>query len=183
MNAKQPAVDPLKLTGALLAGWYLCACASNPNFGHFIDGVDLLIHEAGHWIFIFFGEFMHILGGSLLQVLMPIIFVGYFFLRREYYSTGLMMSWVGYTIIMVAGYMNDAIVMRLPLLGGDNSIHDWNVLFVMTNQLSNTYRIAHVFLGIGWIVMICGIVCCLWFSLSKPFRSAILARFARVHES
>jgi len=39
----------------------------------FIHGIDLVFHEAGHVIFGFFGEFLAVLGGSLTQVLMPLI--------------------------------------------------------------------------------------------------------------
>ena len=39
----------------------------------FIHGIDLVFHEAGHVIFGFFGEFLAVLGGSLTQVLMPMI--------------------------------------------------------------------------------------------------------------
>ena len=37
----------------------------------FIHGIDLIFHEAGHVIFGFFGQFLAVLGGSLMQVLIP----------------------------------------------------------------------------------------------------------------
>lgn len=36
---------------------------------HFIDGVNLLIHEAGHVFFGFFGDVLGTAGGTLLQLL------------------------------------------------------------------------------------------------------------------
>jgi hypothetical protein len=44
----------------------------------FIHGVDLIIHEAGHAIFLLFGHFPHMLGGSLLEVAVPALCAGYF---------------------------------------------------------------------------------------------------------
>ncbi|MBP9812342.1 zinc ribbon domain-containing protein, partial [Candidatus Gracilibacteria bacterium] len=44
----------------------------------FIHGVNLIFHEAGHVIFMPFGKFMTILGGSLFQCMLPAILVGVF---------------------------------------------------------------------------------------------------------
>lgn len=40
-----------------------------------VHAFDLLVHEAGHFFFRFFGRFMMIAGGSLLQLLLPALFV------------------------------------------------------------------------------------------------------------
>jgi hypothetical protein len=42
----------------------------------FMHLVDLIFHEAGHVLFIPFDRFMTILGGSLTQLLMPIMVLG-----------------------------------------------------------------------------------------------------------
>lgn len=38
-----------------------------------LDNVNLVFHEAGHVIFALGGEFIGILGGSLMQVLIPVV--------------------------------------------------------------------------------------------------------------
>ena len=63
-----------------LVGLYGVVCAVNPKTYRFLDRVDLVFHEAGHLIFGFFGEFIGVLGGSLMQVLIPAIVTGYFIL-------------------------------------------------------------------------------------------------------
>ena len=50
---------------------------------HFLDGVNLAIHEAGHLLFGFDGETLQFLGGTLLQVLFPAAFVFEFARRRD----------------------------------------------------------------------------------------------------
>ena len=50
---------------------------------HLLDGVNLLLHEAGHVVFGVAGEFLHFLGGTLGQLFFPIAFVVYFWRRRE----------------------------------------------------------------------------------------------------
>ena len=42
----------------------------------FLHLINLLFHEAGHIIFSPFGQFMTMLGGSLMQVLVPIVCAG-----------------------------------------------------------------------------------------------------------
>src|SRR4051812_24863367 len=44
---------------------------------------DLVFHEAGHVIFGFFGRFLTVLGGSLLQCLVPIILAVAFLRQRN----------------------------------------------------------------------------------------------------
>ena len=40
---------------------------------NFLHLIDLVFHEAGHIIFGFFGRFIAVLGGSLNQVLIPVV--------------------------------------------------------------------------------------------------------------
>ncbi|MEI6660397.1 MAG: hypothetical protein WCK91_03170 [bacterium] len=138
----------------------------NENW-NMIDGVDLLIHEAGHWIFSFFGEFITVLGGSLNQILIPCVFTGYFFLRREYYSASIVLFWVGQNILNVATYMGDSIVQQLPLLGGDGSNHDWAFLLTRMGVIQNTEAISSAFRDFGILVFIFAMLGCLYFSVEK----------------
>jgi len=51
------------------------------NWGEYglIDNVDLVIHEAGHLFFKFFGKYIYTLGGTLMQIILPSIIFFYFF--------------------------------------------------------------------------------------------------------
>src|SRR5581483_9009640 len=97
---------------------------------------------AGHWIFAPFGEFIGILGGSLNQVLIPAVFVGYFWWRDQKWEASVVLFWLGVNFLEVAHYAADAVVMQLPLLGGDGVIHDWHYLLATTNTLAYTKEIA-----------------------------------------
>ena len=48
----------------------------------FVHLINLVFHEAGHIIFSPFGEFMTILGGSLMQVLIPLICAAAFLVQQ-----------------------------------------------------------------------------------------------------
>ena len=148
----------LKLALGLIFTWYFLSSALRPEQWHFIDNVDLIIHEAGHWIFIIFGQFMSVLGGSLTQIAIPFIFVLYFYFKKNIYSASILAMWCGYNIVNVAYYLSDSVYMRLPLLGGESSIHDWNYILSSLNLLNRTSAIASVVNAIGIFVIIAGAV-------------------------
>ena len=149
----QSRTDYVRIAVALAATAYFVYYATTPTEWHFIDNVNLIIHEAGHIIFLPFGEFMHILGGSLFQVIFPLIYVIYFYIRREYYSAALLLFWVGQNLINVSVYAGDAIAMQLPLLGGDSVIHDWNWLLSHLGILSYTPIVASTLYWLGVLVI------------------------------
>jgi hypothetical protein len=146
--------DPLKLIVAAVASLYFCWCAYDPSQWHLIDGVNLVIHEAGHLFFRPFGEFLMIAGGSLFQVIMPGLFVGYFCLQRQFYSASLVLFWVGESILNVSVYAADSIALQLPLLGGQDSIHDWNYMLSTLNLLSQTATISGTIRLLGTILIV-----------------------------
>jgi len=151
----------------LLFAWYFMNCALNQQDWHFIDNVDLIIHEAGHWIFIFFGEMISVIGGSFNQILIPFIFSVYFFLRRDFYSAYLIFMWFGYNIVNVSVYMSDALYMNLPLLGGDSVIHDWNYILGKFNLLNQAHLLGSITRTIGIFVIITGAVLAVRFGLKN----------------
>jgi hypothetical protein len=116
--------------------------------------VNLLIHEAGHLVFTPFGQFMTIAGGSLFQVILPAIFVGYFYWNDQPYSAALVMFWVGESILNVSVYAADSIAMRLPLLGGPDSTHDWNYMLSHLGLMASTTKIASMIRMAGTLVIV-----------------------------
>jgi hypothetical protein len=152
-NNDSPGVSRAKLAVAVIATLYFLWCAYDPYQWHLIDGVNLVIHEAGHLIFSPFGEFMMIAGGSLFQVIMPALFVGYFWYNAKYYSTALVLFWVGESILNVSVYAGDSVALQLPLLGGQDSMHDWNYLPSSLNLLPATAKIAGAIRLLGTVVI------------------------------
>ena len=142
-----------KLAVAVIATIYFAWCAIDPSRWHFIDGVNLVIHEAGHVVFSFLGEFMMIAGGSLFQVIMPALFVGYFIYNEKYYSAALVLFWVGESILNVSVYAGDSLALQLPLIGGEDSVHDWNYLLTSLNLLPATAKIAGAIRLLGTLVI------------------------------
>jgi len=162
MNQKLP-----KLIVAGIASAYFLWCAYDPTQWHLIDGVNLLIHEAGHIVFRPFGEFMMIAGGSLFQIIMPLLFVGYFAYHRKFYSAALVLFWVGESILNVSVYAADSLALQLPLLGGSDSMHDWNYLLSSLNLLPATAKVAGTIRVLGTLTVIGAGVGSFWFA-SRP---------------
>lgn len=107
--------------------WGLLVAMGRASWG-FLDGVNLIFHEAGHPLFSMGGEFLGALGGSVMQILVPGVCAGAFLWRGDAFGAGLCGIWTGQSLVGVSIYMADARAQRLPLLGGDDVIHDWNYL-------------------------------------------------------
>ena len=87
------------------------------------------IHEFGHVLFRPLGEFMTLLGGSLFQVLLPLIFGGVFLVKnRDPFAASVMLWWSAVAVMDVAPYIYDAYKPQHILLTGrtgDNGAHDF----------------------------------------------------------
>lgn len=146
--------DPVKTVIALAASGYFLWAAAHPSDWRFIDNFNLVMHEAGHIIFIPLGQFMTIAGGSLFQVIVPLVFALYFFRQKKTFSGALVLFVVGESLINVSVYAGDALLMQLPLLGGDDSIHDWNWMLDELGLLSHTREIAGGLRAVGLLTII-----------------------------
>lgn len=161
--------DPLMIAIASMAGAYFLWAALHPDEWRLIDGVNLLIHEAGHIFFMPFGEFLMIAGGSLLQVILPLVFAGYFYYHRKPYSCALVLLWVGESLLNVSVYAGDSVLMQLPLLGGNDSLHDWNYMLDRLGLLDHTPTIARAIRLAGSVMIVCAT---LWAVASARRRSS-----------
>jgi hypothetical protein len=125
--------------------------------------INLPFHEAGHLLFMPFGRFMTILGGSLGQILMPFICLATFVLRtRDPFGGSVALWWTAENFMDVAPYIDDARAMELILLGGftgqEADAHDWNNLLAMLGWLQHDHRLAQLSYGIGTALMLLALV-------------------------
>ena len=106
-----------------------------------LRGINLAIHEFGHFLFqpfgwAFFGETGVILGGSLTQVAFPLLFTGYFLFskkHRDLHAASVCFWWAAVNVAEVAIYANDARARELMLISGatgqESDGHDFYNLF------------------------------------------------------
>lgn len=140
--------------------------------------VNLPFHEAGHVLFRPFGKFVTTLGGTLGQLLIPLICGGSLLLKAHDYFGALVCAWwFGENFLDIAPYINDARAGVMPLLGGNTGqsspygFHDWEYLLTETGLLHYDHALAKLAHGAGAMLMIAALVCMAWI-LYRQFNKA-----------
>jgi hypothetical protein len=118
----------------------------------FLDFANLMIHEVGHPLFSIFGYTPMILGGTLMELLVPALCAVAFFWKREVAGTAFCLFWFFENCPYIGTYMADARAQNLPLVGSGD--HDWGILFGQWGLLAQDERIGGATRAIGWIGMI-----------------------------
>ena len=123
---------------------------------------NFLFHEGGHLIFgvlCFGNQFMTVLGGSLMQLLIPMACLAHFYIRKSTAGALFCVAWVGQNLIDIAFYMADAKQQVLILITGtsgtEGSFHDWRFLL-------DVFGLTKHAVGLGCVVFFFGCVLGLW---------------------
>jgi ABC-type Fe3+ transport system permease subunit len=155
----------LALTAALaIYGWI---CLRSPDTYRWLDSLDLAIHETGHLVFGFDGETLAVLGGTLLQLLVPMAFTEALWHQGDRHGATVPLWWLGQSCWNVARYVRDARTQALPLVGGGE--HDWTWLLSHWGVLARDQ-------AIGRTVYLAGVLCYLaaivggWLALQSAER-------------
>ena len=124
----------------------------------FMHFVNLPFHEAGHIIFMPLGRFIMFLGGTLGQLLMPIICMcALLITTRNTFGASASLWWLGQNFMDIAPYINDSRALNLILLGGvtgrEVEGHDWENILGTLGWLQYDHLIANISYTIGIIVM------------------------------
>jgi hypothetical protein len=124
----------------------------------FMHLINLPFHEAGHIVFAPLGDFMMSLGGSLLQVLIPLICAGAFlFQQDDPFGASVCVWWTGESLLDLSPYIDDARSLQLMLLGGPASEvegHDWEAILAALGWLHLDHSLARMAWGLGAALMI-----------------------------
>jgi hypothetical protein len=143
-----PLVRRLTSVGLALYGAYLLAHLGE---GSLLDGVDLAIHETGHLVFAPFGELVGFAGGTLMQLIMPALFVGYFVRGRDQHAASVALWWIGQNCANISVYAADARAQELPLVGGGE--HDWAYLLGHFGWLAHDQGVGRTFHTLAILLM------------------------------
>jgi hypothetical protein len=134
--------------------------------GSFLHLINLPFHEAGHIFFSPFGDFMTSLGGSLMQVIVPLTCVVAFARNNDMFGALVAAWWAGQSLVDLGPYIADARTLQLVLLGGATGAevegHDWEAVLIALGWLHRDRQLgmsAHV---IGSIAMIASIALAAW---------------------
>lgn len=121
-----------------------------------VDDINLVIHEAGHPLFGFFGELPGWWGGTLMELLVPGAIAIAFWYQRSALSLAFAAIWFFENLHYIAWYIADASIEALPLLGGGE--HDWNFLLTHYGLLQQDTQIAHVVNTLSYVGIVCSLV-------------------------
>lgn len=145
----------------LVCGWIFYRHLQDPMYGGIVKGLNLAIHEIGHVLFGFIGEFIGIAGGTILQLAAPLVAAWLFYRQRDFFAIAIAMCWLGTSFFDVALYAADARAGDLPLvgLGGGDPEHDWFIMLAETDLLNHDKAIGGIFRLFGIVSFVVG----LWF--------------------
>lgn len=158
-----------------ICAWIFFRHLQDPFYGGIVKGLNLAIHEIGHVMFGFLGEFIGIAGGTILQLVAPAVTVWLFYRQRDFFAIAIALCWLGTSFFDVAVYAADARAGDLPLvsLGGGDPQHDWFIMLAETDLLNHDKAVGGVFRMLGIVSFLCGLVFGGWLvKTSATFRKA-----------
>lgn len=133
----------------------------NRSFPHL---VNLVFHEAGHVLFRPFGDFMTVLGGSLMQLLVPLVFtLAFLFRQHDPFGAAVCLWWFAQSLMDLVPYIADARLQQMWLLGGVRGrdvpgIHDWNTILGTLGLLDFDQGVALLVAMTGRLVMLLALI-------------------------
>ena len=148
--------------GLVLALFVTVPATLRPLQGHLLDVVNLVFHEAGHVLLAFMGETAMLLGGSLLQLLIPAACVTAFLIRHDRYSAGVLTLWLAQSLASVAAYIRDAPTRQLELITGDPDTHDWWQLLGGWNALNLADPLGRLVAFLAFTAVVVGVTLAVW---------------------
>lgn len=173
-----------------LLSWWTLRFVSHPLDGDYVAGsflhlINLPFHEAGHIIFSPFGSFMMSLGGSLTQVLIPLVCAVEFVRRDDWFGAMAGIWWAGQNLIDLGPYIADARALQLVLLGGFTGAqvegHDWEAILTALGWLRYDRTLGYAAHWIGSLAMIGAIGYAAWVTVQMMRASAPAGAEATAH--
>lgn len=155
---------PVSAPALIASSVFIAAVSWFANSEHhwvpILDTANLAFHEAGHPLFGLVNSRLTVYGGTLGQLVFPVVATVAFWTRREAVSCAIAAAWLNENLWNVATYMADARTQVLPLVG--NGEHDWTHIFSRWGVLHLDTGIAGVVRMIGWAGMLWAWVWLAW---------------------
>jgi hypothetical protein len=119
------------------------------------------IHEFGHLVFMPFGGFMHLLGGSVFQAGLPLA-LGFVFLgRRDPFAAAVMLWWSAVAVMDIAPYVYDAqqpVQVLLTGRTGETGAHDFIDVLGDLGLLTRAQSVGHIMHRAGVVMLAAALV-------------------------
>jgi len=146
---------------AVWGWWFILMPMENGMIGNSpMHRVNLVFHEAGHVLLSPFGWFAGILGGSIGQLLMPlVVMIALCWRNQDNFGASLGLWWLSQSLMDLAPYIADARSRQLVLLGGGTGrdqpgAHDWYNILSNLGWLDHDHAIAYAVDMTGQVLML-----------------------------
>ena len=152
-DSEQPTISWGRAAVLALVAWQAAVPLRDSDWGLF-GGITFGVHELGHLVFALTGnEYLTVLGGSLLQLLVPLGAVWLMRDRDDALGVAVAVLWLAASLGNLSWYVGDARDLELPLvsMGGEGDDHDWSYLLRTVDLLEQEKRIAAAVRGAGWV--------------------------------
>lgn len=112
-------------------------------------------HDYGHVMFRPFGSWWMYVGGSLFQIVLPLIPLLYFMVwQRDNFAASLMLWWSGQNMLDVSPWIADAPYRNLSPTSDSGASHDWWNLLRMSDALDMAQPLAVLCFALGTLVIL-----------------------------
>lgn len=146
----------------------------------FIHRPLLIFHEAGHVIFMPFGHWLMVLGGTLGQLIMPAIMAGALLIKnRDPFGASAGLWLFGVSVLDVAPYAYDALHPQLMLLSGttgEEGGHDWIYLLDSMGLLHRAHGVGGLIHFVGAVLVFTALLWGAWLLKQQYSRRAGFVR-------
>lgn len=149
----------VRLPLLIFFAWVLLGHLRDPLYASIFDGLNLALHEIGHILFAPLGPFMGVAGGTIFQLLCPVIAAVLFYRQRDFFAIAVCFCWLSTNFFNVAVYAGDARMNALPLVSpfGGAPAHDWTTMLSQLDMLDRDRELARLFRRLGTASMLAGL--------------------------
>ena len=143
--------------GACMVLFFVILLRSEPGFMFLLDHANLLFHEAGHPIVGLLSTRLEPYGGTIGQLVFPIVLAVSFYRKRQTLGLAAGCIWFFENWLNIASYVADSRALKLPLVGGGD--HDWNTILSRWGLLQCDTKFASGLRIAAWLGIVAS---CAW---------------------
>lgn len=141
--------------------------------------VGLIIHEGGHFLTSWAGDFVHALGGTLFEIGVPASLTVWLLVANCKRLGAFTLVWTSAATFSTSIYAGDAETLDLKLLGSSEDIndkmvaHDWHNILSMVGQLEAASWVSDVFWSIAVVAGLSAIALPIWAAFRDRHSQAV----------
>jgi hypothetical protein len=145
--------------------WLFWKHLKDAGYSSIFSGINLAFHEIGHVFFGFFGnEFLMYAGGTLMEVLVPLIATAMLARQRDTFGVSVGAFWVGTALQGVSLYVSDTRAQQMGRvsLGDYDGPDDWTFMLSRWGLIRQDEAIGAWIHGAALLVMAASLAYAVW---------------------